>query len=1120
MLNPRPRSPVAAWCEELDRRLSAGEPVRAEDYLVPDLDAEDAVELVYAEFVCLEQLGRGPDPNEYLIRFPGIRTQLEEQFLVHRAIWGESKTPSAIGPYDLVREIGRGARGAVFAARDRRDGRTVAIKLLLTGEYSTADDLALFQHEAAVLARLDHPNLTQIYEAGLADGRPYLALEYIDGPPLSRALGTFGPPSAAAGLVETLARAVHHAHLQGVVHRDLKPGNILLQLGSNQAAADGTSPLSDQDPLLTATPKVSDFGLARVLDASNHRTRTGHIVGTLAYMAPEQAAGTAHRAGPAADVYALGAVLYELLTGHAPFGPDPSAATLHRILYEPPASLRRLRPAVPRDLETVVLKCLEKNPDQRYATALVLADDLRRFLTGKPVAAQRVGPAESVRRWIARRPAPAALIAVVVLSTVGLIAGGLYYNARLRAALAESEALQHQTAGALAETDSLRADTRRQLDDTRRVLFAHQLAQLPALWLREPIRARQLLADEKICPPDLRDFTWHYFQNQCALGERSYEAAHPGGTRAVAFLLDGRLVSGGADGKLRYWPAPGSQGKPGPVIAAHSKPVTGVVVCGDGTVASSGQDRTVKVWETGKSKPSRTITVPAQVNGLSADRQNHRLAAACSDGVVRLWDRESGREVAALAASSDPVTSVAFGDGGRLLAAGGKDGSVRLWDLASRTAKVIGTEHTGAVVGLAFAPDGKFVVSTTERGEARVSELLTGAARELRGHLMPVRGAVVSPDSERILTGGDDTYLKVWDTATGQELTNLMRRDVSAAAWSPDGRWVAAGSRDGRLCVYRLPTFPPAAEYRQPTNVGTLAALPGGGIVTADRLGELRVWGASGAAPSATFVVRPHDSGPVRPQAVLGGGAPALAVSPDGATVAIGAGGGEVVLWDANRRTETSRWAGHDGNVAAVAFQPGGVVLATGGVDARVRLWDTSTQKPVRTLEGHTRGILTLAWSADGKRLASGSEDNTVRLWDADTGRLERELKGHTMWVLSVAFSPDGRTLASGSRDRTVRLWDLDGGQAPVVLSGYTNWVYSVEFSPDGRTMATGSGHYSIDTPGEVKLCDPGAGYVRAILTNVHAPVAFSRDGTRLHVGVRGGVAELVGATSSPGPRP
>lgn len=1125
MLLPQPRTQVSVWCEELERRASAGEPVRAEDYLTPDLDPEDAVELVYAEFVCLHHLGRSPDPNEYLARFPGLRSQLEEQFLVHQAIWGEPRTPSAVGAYDLIREIGRGGRGAVFAARDRRDGRAVAVKLLLTGEYSTPDDLALFQHEAAVLARLNHPNLTRIYEAGLADGRPYLALEYIDGPPLARVTEAFRTPTDAASLVETLARAIHYAHLQGVVHRDLKPSNILLQraMGQGPAGSDtgdsGSVPTTHPSPL-TAEPKVSDFGLARVLDASNHRTRTGHIVGTLAYMAPEQAAGTAHRAGPAADVYALGAVLYELLTGHSPFGPDPTAATLQRILYEPPPGLRRLTPAVPRDLETIALKCLEKNPDNRYATALVLADDLRQFLVGKPIAAQRVGRAETLRRWVARRPAPAGLIAVVLLAAVGLVAGGLYHNARLRAALSDSEDLQRQTAVALAEADSLRADTRRQLDDTRRVLFAHQLAQLPALWLREPIRARQLLGDEKTCPPELRDFTWHYFQNQCELGERSYEAAHPGGTRAVAFLLDGRLVSGGADGKLRYWPAPSSQRKPGPTVAAHSKPVTGVVVCGERIVATSGQDRTVKVWEIEKPKPLRTITVPAAVNGLSVDRLNHRLAGACGDGVVRVWDRESGREVAALTASTDPVTSVAFGDEGRLIAAGAKDGSVRLWDLTSRTAKVLGPEHTGTVVGLAFAPDGKFVVSTTERGEVRVNEILTGAARDLRGHLMPVRGAVVSPDSERILTGGEDTYLKVWDTATGQELTNLMRRDVSAAAWSPDGRWVAAGSRDGRLCVYRLPTFPPAAVYRQPTNVGVLAALPGGGIVTADRVGEVRVWSSAGATPVARLVVRPHDSGPVRPQAVLGGGAPALAVSPDGPTVAVGAGGGEVVLWDANRRTETGRWTGHDGNVAAVAFRPGGRVLATGGVDARVRLWDAGTQKPVRTLEGHARGILTLAWSADGKWLASGSEDNTVRLWDADTGRLERELKGHTMWVLSVAFSPDGRTLASGSRDRTVRLWDLAGGQPPVVLSGYTNWVYSVEFSPDGRTMATASGHYSIDTPGEVKLCDPGAGYVRAILTNVHAPVAFSRDGTRLHVGVRGGVAELVGPTSSPGARP
>ncbi|MBA4190332.1 MAG: hypothetical protein C0467_20285 [Planctomycetaceae bacterium] len=1108
MLNPHPRSPVSVLCRELDRRLTAGESVRAEDYLVSDLDPEDAVELIYAEFVCLEQLGRTPDPNEYFIRFPDLRTQLEEQFLVHRAIWGESKTPSAIGPYDLIREIGRGARGAVFAARDRRDGRAVAVKLLLTGEYSTPDDLALFQHEAAVLARLDHPNLTRIYEAGLADGRPFLALEYIDGPPLSRAITAFRAPDDAAMLVETLARAIHHAHLQGVVHRDLKPGNILLQIDNGQGAVD-----SQQSPV-TATPKVSDFGLARVLDASNHRTRTGHIVGTLAYMAPEQAAGSAHRAGPAADVYALGAVLYELLTGHAPFGPDPSAVTLHRILHEPPAGLRRLNPAVPRDLETVVLKCLEKNPDNRYATALVLADDLHRFLVGIPVAAQRVGRAESIRRWIARRPAPAALIAVVVLATVGLIAGGLYYNARLRTALAESEDLQRQTATALAETDSLRADTRRQLDDTRRVLFAHQLAQLPALWLREPIRARQLLADEKICPPDLRDFTWRYFHNQCSLGERSYEA-HAGGTRAVAFLLDGRFVSGGADGKLRYWPAPNSEDRAGPTVAAHSKPVTGVVVCDDRTVASSGHDRVVKVWDIGTPKAVRTIPVPVVVHGLSVDRKNRRLAGACNDGVVRVWEWETGREVAALTASSEPVMSVAFGDEGRSIAAGAKDGSVRLWNLSARTAKTIGNEHTGAVLGLAFAPDGRFVVSTSEQGEARVNDLRSGTARDLRGHLMAVRGAVVSPDNNRIVTGGGDTYLKVWDTATGQELTNLMRRDVAGVAWSPDGRWVAAGGRDGRLGVFRLPSFPPAAVYPQPTNVGVIAARPGGGVVTSDTVGEVRVWDATGTTPVAKFAVRPHNAGPVRPLAVLGGGAPSLAVSADGATVAIGAGGGEVVFWDANERVETGRLTAHDGNVTTVAFQPGGRLLATGGVDNTVRLWNADTRKPIRTLEGHTRGILTLAWSPDGKRLASGGEDNIIRLWNAETGRLEQELKGHTLWVLSVAFRPDGRALASGSRDRTVRLWDLDAGNSSVVLSGYTNWVYSVEFSPDGRTMATASGHYSIDTPGEVKLCDPEAGYVRAILTDVHAPVAFNRDGTRLHVGVRGGVAELNGPASA-----
>lgn len=518
---------VRGWCRELETRLRAGEPCRAEEYLAraADLDAEHALELVYTEFVCREEIEATPGQDEYFARFPDLRGRLEEQFLVHQTLHGDPPprpvTGQTIGPYELVREIGRGGRGAVFQARDTRDGRSVALKLLLSGEYSTPSDLALFRHEAAVLARLDHPHLTRIFEAGVAAScRPYLALEFVEGWTLAAAAAAdFRAPTAAAAVVETIARAVHHAHLQGVIHRDLKPSNILL--------AGGT------------TPKVSDFGLARVLDAGSGRTRTGDIIGTLGFMAPEQAAGTAHRAGPPADVYALGAILFDLLTGRPPFGSDPTAYTLFKLLNEPPPTPRRLNPAVPRDLETVALKCLEKDPDRRYPTALALADDLRRFLDGKPVTARPAGAATQFARWARRRPAVAAILGVVALVAAVLVGGSLYYNARLSVLLDETATANSDLETALGVAEGLRAETRGQLEDARRALYALQLSQLPALWPREPVRSRRLLTDPKVCPAELRDFTWRYYRKLCSLEERLFPA-HKGGVVALAFLPDGR----------------------------------------------------------------------------------------------------------------------------------------------------------------------------------------------------------------------------------------------------------------------------------------------------------------------------------------------------------------------------------------------------------------------------------------------------------------------------------------------------------------------------------------------------------------------------------------------------
>jgi hypothetical protein len=326
--------------------------------------------------------------------------------------------------YEILAELGRGGMGVVYLARQTRLNRVVALKMVLSGGCAGAADLARFRTEAEAVARLQHPGIVQIYEVGEHNGLPYLALEYVEGGSLAdRFDGKPLPAPEAARLVEALARAMHHAHLHRVVHRDLKPGNVLLQKdvsrrGAESAAKEEAARLSSASsaPLreTLGTPKITDFGLAKMLDEIG-QTQTGSALGTPSYMAPEQAGGKRGVTGPAADVYALGAVLYEMLTGRPPFVAETALDTMMLVVSEEPTPPRRLRRKVPRDLETVCLKCLEKDPHRRYATAEALADDLHAFQCGEPIQARPLGRFGRLVRWAAHRPALAATLCGLVV---------------------------------------------------------------------------------------------------------------------------------------------------------------------------------------------------------------------------------------------------------------------------------------------------------------------------------------------------------------------------------------------------------------------------------------------------------------------------------------------------------------------------------------------------------------------------------------------------------------------------------------------------------------------------------------------------------------------------------
>jgi hypothetical protein len=556
------------------------------------------------------------------------------------ATWAAPKTagedtlspgPAAAGPgadypviadYEVLGVLGQGGMGVVYQAWHTKLKRVVALKMVLAGAHASAEDLARFRVEAEAAARLAHPNIAQVHEVGAQDGLPFLALEYVEGSSLAQKLqGTPLPARPAAHLIETLARAMHHSHQRGIIHRDLKPANVLL-------AQDGT-------------PKITDFGLAKLIVGGSDQTCSGALLGTPAYMAPEQAGGKTREIGPPVDIYALGAILYELLTGRPPFQGESVADTLQQVLCQEPVPPRQLQPKTPRDLDTICLKCLEKAPHQRYASAADLAEDLRRFQAGEPIRARPVGPLQRAGKWARRKPAAAALVMVCLLAAAGLLAGGLWYQARLAESLVDVRYQRDQ-----AELKRIEAETKR-MEAEQNLYLAHVPLAQRAWEAARVERMRELLdgvRPQSTKQKDLRNFEWHYLRR---LGHSSLLTltGHSGPVTAVAFRARPPLLaSASADGTIKFWDTTTGQERP-PALAGHTGRVTAVAFSPDGKqLASAGEDRTVCLWDVDSGKKLHVLKEHTRwVSHVAFSPDGQHLASASSDRTIKLWDARSGR---------------------------------------------------------------------------------------------------------------------------------------------------------------------------------------------------------------------------------------------------------------------------------------------------------------------------------------------------------------------------------------------------------------------------------------------------------------------------------------------
>jgi WD40 repeat protein len=1062
-----------------------------------------------------------PNASAYVQRFPAQAAGLQQLLRAHRLVGTFSGLGSmsatapalperagggaveipVIGGYEILEVLGRGGMGIVYKARQEGLQRLVALKMIRTAGPPEATELARFRTEAEVVARLQHPNIVQVFGVGTVHGSPYLTLEYCGGGSLAAQLNNVPrPPGEAARLVECLARGMAAAHAAGIIHRDLKPANVLL-------AEDGT-------------PKISDFGLAKKTDVEVGQTQTGAILGTPSYMAPEQAEGGARHVGPAADVYALGAILYELLTGRPPFRAATALETLEQVRTIDPVAPRQLAPRIPRDLETICLKCLEKAPTRRYVSAAALADDLERFRDGRPIQARPTLWWERWAKWARRRPAVAALVAVSLVALAAMSAGAWKYHVDLEqhASALQATARQLQQEQKVALIAQHKAEE--QLERNRRFLFATRLQEAGALYRTSPARAFELLQDPDLHPPVLREFTWGLLMRAC---QRSFRPPQGSSEVLVSLSPDGRqIAAAGKDGLIRLWDH--DPDRPPLVLKGHPGEINAIVYAPNGDLfASAGEGGLIFLWDPRSGEQKGILRGHGgRVVALAFAPDGKRLASCAWDNTVRQWDVATGqpRTLAKGAVKGSAFQTLTYSaDGQNLACAYGewkKFGEAKVFDTASGEERACLRGLKDTIGALGFTADGQTIVTAGRDGTVRRWDAGTGQQRDIKVREPDLNRLVALTPDGRTIAVGSGFKVKVFDTATGQELRSLdlnnrttFKNYMASIALSWDGQRLVSGNGDGSIAL-----------FEQPLERATLRGHHGTVYAAAfTRDGQTLITGSSGSTDLlGSYEVKFWEpgSGNEKRTLPLTGGTFALAASPTADMLAVGTALGPIQLRVLHSAELLRQLEGHASQVRALAFASDGRTLASGGADNTVRLWDVATGKERARCKGHEGRVMAVAYSPDGAWLATASEDKTVKLWHAATGQEHATLRGHTGRVFCLAFAPDGKTLASGAFDQTLRLWEHPTGTLRMELQQPLRYVNAVTFSPDGKTLAVASG-LSAERSGALTLWDPVIGLERTVLRGHQGSVralAFDPRGQRLASGSEDGTIKLWEASS------
>lgn len=981
---------------------------------------------------------------------------------------------SKFGDYELLSEIARGGMGVVYRARQTSLNRLVAVKLILAGQLATRESLQRFRLEAEAAARLHHPGIVPIYEIGEFETQHFFSMELIEGASLAECLRDIAVDKQAvptvqreqehcvADLMARVARAIEFAHQHGVLHRDLKPSNILI----------------DEEGL----PHLTDFGLAKLTGRETSGLTLSHnVLGTPGYLAPEQAAGEID-VTTAADVYGLGATLYELLVGSPPFVGTSALDTMMQALSKDPRPPRQINPAINRDLETISLRCLEKQPEKRYPSAAAVADELERFMRREPIQARPVSAWEHAWRWCQRNPwlaglAAALLVAIIVGSSAAL---WLWRRAeQVNATLTENVA--HLEWGAI--------DTMLQNGES-----SQALARVATLVRQDP-------SDSKAAMFAMSILEQRRFPVPAAPPIR-----HPDGAElSVARLSpDGtRIVTACFDGTARLWDAATSQENTPPL--KHDAPVTWAEFSPDGRrVATCCEDKSVRMWEVDTGQPVGALTrfdeaitrlrfsrdgrrllvngqqtvsvvdgeeggmlvgplrhdgVLVAANFLSGDNRFFTAKQAGENSLLQVWDAATGIAQASL--KTGPIRAADLSGNGSRVVASNAQGRGWMSDFPSGDNRKELTGHNGLVTRVGFDSSGDFIHTVSLNQFAQVWSSASGlpVTGEMP-HFYLLNGAAFLDERQRLLTWGDDAMARVWDVATGRSYCEPMRhpnRVLYAERGQRSGNEIflttlshlksrSANTRTGAVQLWKVLDLTDFAHL----DLGYDPAGHDGGRFSPD--GRLI---ALGKTVPHVQILDAETGQQVCEPLPIEGGAWGVLISPDGRRLVVATSKGQVSLWSLPDGKLIGSPVKIGATVQPVEMSSDGKHFATGSTDGFVRLWDMSTGQIIHEMR-HGSEINSVAFSPDGELIASAGEDRVVRLWDTKTSRLLHELRGHQNEVMVVRFGPTNRRLVTAGLDFSGRVWDAVTGELIWVLP-HQGEVIDASYSPDGRWIATAS---------------------------------------------------------------